>query len=74
MQVYQPRGFRTQSERQDYIGPDEPTSSADQPELAWVDLGLPDLRVESVDLWQQDRAQLLTVNNNGGKVKSPEVV
>ena len=66
VQVYQPRGFRTRPERQDHIGLDEPTSSADQPELAWVDLGLPDLRVASVDLWQQDRAQLLTVNNNGG--------
>lgn len=65
--VYQPKGFRTDITRTDRVGPDEPSSSADQPELAWVDLGEPHHRVGSVDVWALDQAQLLTVNDNGGR-------
>ena len=65
--VYQPRGFRTRPAREDHLGPDERSSTADQPTLAWVDLGEPDHRVGALDVWRLDQAQLLTVNDNSGR-------
>lgn len=65
--VFQPRGFRTRPIREDHIGPDERSSTADQPTLAWVDLDEPDHRVGTLDVWRLDQAQLLTVNDNAGR-------
>lgn len=64
--VYQPAGFRTRS-RDDRISEVVPAPRAEQPVLAWVALGRPTHRVEAIDTWRMEQAQILTINSNGGR-------
>lgn len=64
--VYQPAGFRTRF-RDDRLSEGVPAPRADQPVLAWVALGRPTHRIEAVDIWRMEQAQILTINSNGGR-------
>ena len=64
--VYQPAGFRTRF-RDDRLSEGVPAPRAEQPVLAWVALGRPTHRVEAIDTWRMEQAQILTINSNGGK-------
>ncbi|GAA3856159.1 DEAD/DEAH box helicase [Tessaracoccus defluvii] len=64
--VHQPAGFRA-GKRDDGVTDDSGAPRADPPALAWVELGEPHHTLERVDVWQQDRAQLVTINNADGE-------
>ena len=64
--VYQPAGFRTRF-RDDRLSEGIPAPRAEQPVLAWVALGRPTHRVEAIDTWRMEQAQILTINSNGGR-------
>ena len=66
---YLPEGFWAprQSDRvQDSVGA---APSADRPELGWVNLASEaDTRVGAVEVWTLEKAQILVLNDNGGKL------
>ena len=66
--VYQPDGFRTHKDRSDGRPDDDSSAAASRPVLGWMDLGDDALRLGSVDVWQQEQAQLLTINDNSGRL------
>lgn len=66
--VYQPDGFRTLFERTDGRPDDEPGPSASRPLLGWVALEDEPHRVGGLDVWRREQAQLLTINDNGGRL------
>ena len=67
--VYQPDGFRTLKERHDKRTDDDPASAgSSRPVLGWLELDAPANRVGSLDVWRQEQAQLLTINDNDGRL------
>lgn len=67
--VFQPAGFRTLKERHDGRPDDDsggPGSA--RPVLGWLELDSPATRVGNLDVWRQEQAQLLTINDNDGKL------
>jgi DEAD/DEAH box helicase domain-containing protein len=67
--VFQPAGFRTLRERHDKRTDDDsggPGSA--RPVLGWLELDSPATRVGRLDVWRQEQAQLLTINDNDGKL------
>jgi DEAD/DEAH box helicase domain-containing protein len=68
--MYQPAGFRTEDERSDERSESEPVPSASRPELGWVETPVENTRIQRMDVWAMDQAQLLTVNDNAGALYS----
>ena len=66
--VYQPDGFRTHKDRSDGRPDDDASATASRPVLGWVDLHDDPLRLGCLDVWQQEQAQLLTINDNNGRL------
>lgn len=66
--VYQPAGFRTHKDRDDRRPDDDTSASASRPVLGWMALKAKDLRVGGLDVWKQEQAQLLTINDNNGRL------
>jgi len=66
--VYQPDGFRTHRERRDGRPDDDGSAAASWPVLGWMALKEPDLRVGALDVWKQEQARLLTINDNNGRL------
>lgn len=66
--VYQPDGFRTHKDRSDGRPDDDASATASRPVLGWMDLKEDSLRLGSLDVWQQEQAQLLTINDNNGRL------
>lgn len=66
MTVYQPSGFRA-GRRDDRYVRDFAAPRAERPVLAWVAMGQPTLRLGALDAWRMEQAQILTINNNGGR-------
>jgi DEAD/DEAH box helicase domain-containing protein len=67
--VYQPEGFRTLKDREDKLAEDDSASAgAARSVLGWLELDSPDVHVGGMDVWRQEQAQLLTVNDNGGQL------
>jgi DEAD/DEAH box helicase domain-containing protein len=67
--VYQPDGFRTLKERHDKRTDDDSAGSgSSRPVLGWLELGEPESRVGRLDVWRQEQAQLLTINDNDGNL------
>jgi DEAD/DEAH box helicase domain-containing protein len=66
--VYQPDGFRTHKERRDGRPDDDESASASWPVLGWMALKDQDLRVGALDVWKQEQARLLTINDNNGRL------
>lgn len=64
--LYQPAGFRSSS-RDDQRLDSLPAPRASQPVLAWVAMEQPDRHQRSLDVWRMDQAQVVTINDNGGK-------
>lgn len=64
--LYQPAGFRAGS-RDDQWVEEVPAPRASQPVLAWVAMNQPNHSVAALDVWRQEQAQILTINDNGGK-------
>jgi DEAD/DEAH box helicase domain-containing protein len=67
MRVYQPEGFRTHRDRSDGRPDEDHSAAASRPVLGWMQLQERDLRVRLLDVWQREQAQLLTINDNGGR-------
>lgn len=64
--LYQPAGFRA-SHRDDQWIEDAPAPRAAQPVLAWIAMGNPDQQAGALDLWRLEQAQIVTINDNGGR-------
>ncbi|NMM32869.1 MAG: DUF1998 domain-containing protein [Phycicoccus sp.] len=65
--VYQPDGFRAHRDAHDGRPDDLPSPNASKPVLGWFELDLVPGRIGRLDVWRQEQAQLLTVNDNGGR-------
>ena len=65
--VYQPDGFRAQREAHDGRPDDSPSPNASKVVLGWFELDQVPGRIGGLDVWRQEQAQLLTVNDNGGQ-------
>jgi DEAD/DEAH box helicase domain-containing protein len=66
--LYQPDGFRTHRDRSDGRPDDDSSATASRPVLGWMDLDDDPLRLGSLDVWQREQAQLLTINDNNGRL------
>jgi DEAD/DEAH box helicase domain-containing protein len=66
--VYQPEGFRAHKDRSDGRPDDDSASSASRPVLGWVDLQQAPLELGSMKVWRHEQAQLLTINDNNGRL------
>lgn len=67
--VFQPAGFRTLKERHDKRTDDDSGGRGSaRPVLGWLELDAPATRVGRLDVWRQEQAQLLTINDNDGKL------
>lgn len=66
--LYEPAGFRAHEDRTDEQLEDERVPGASRPELGWVAAPEQPLRVGNLDTWPMDQAQLLTVNDNAGRL------
>lgn len=67
--VFQPAGFRTLKERHDKGADDDSGGpGSTRPVLGWLELDAPATRVGKLDVWRQEQAQLLTINDNDGKL------
>ena len=70
--MYEPSGFRAHADRTDEQLEDERAPGASRPELGWVEAPEQPLRVGRLDTWPMDQAQLLTVNDNAGRLYQME--
>lgn len=66
--VYQPEGFRVHKDRTDGRPDDDAGVAASRPVLGWVDLQQVPSRSGSMRIWKHEQAQLLTINDNGGRL------
>lgn len=65
--VYQPSGFRAGT-RDDRVAKDVGAPRAREPVLAWVAMDEPTGRTKAVDFWRLEQAQIVTINDNGGRL------
>lgn len=66
--MYQPAGFRTAPTRVDDVKDDAPVATASRPELGWVEAPAQPSRVACIDFWSLGRAELVTINDNAGRL------
>ena len=66
--VYQPGGFRTDYAASDELSSEEGSGGASRPVLGWVQETPDSERVGGLDVWRQEQAQLLTINDNAGRL------
>lgn len=66
--LHQPLGFRTDYIPRDASGDDDSAPRADRPALAWFDAGPVEERVGGMSVVRHEQAQLITVNDNAGRM------
>jgi DEAD/DEAH box helicase domain-containing protein len=66
--VYQPEGFRTHQDVQDVRPDDDQVARAHRPVLGWMELDEEPVDVAALQVWRHEQAQLLTVNDNSGRL------